>query len=688
MFSLISIYGLAQVEDYKMRQEVSSHQLKEQAFGSITQRGTIMLEPGNQFNPLNSNTNLYLTNHGSFNQDIYFRNRKFTNEMSIDNVLFSTEMFISNMQLFSLINKTELKSIEALYGANVMKPSSPSGQITAFSKKYSIFSPMDSIPRLGLYVLVRKSTNQFDFSLSKTFTNITYINSTSIFMNYADRYHIGQSNAKGSWGFLPLVANIYNGAGTGAWMNNLDSGDYKFTNRLLGIENRFSIKLKNHGILNTFIHFSAANSTQIGKLNQQVGKYTFSETNTVLQPTILTYIQLIKKDDESKFYTQLNYALTYQLVNNKTEERLDINDAQIINQNVENKLSFQVNGYKNLNARHVFYYGGMASSNFISNKNSTSDLFSVSLNTSPILQGNIFYRHEYRPSSDVSLFYGGNFGVEYFSMKYQPFLVGFHKFMSPKSQINLSWTRHSCESSNYSINLFLKFNSPTINDVKPIYSEVFFKPNENLKSEKEIFFEGNFYRKFEDKLEINISPYLRITRDAFMQRDNSNNPSEWIQISAKKYFTLETTNIDNLEEIGFLSEIKFHASNSFLIFTKSNFNYSFNPLPKNILSKNLPFYGDIGVKIKLKKVYAELWSNFNLGNAFDSSITSRYIQDYSLQYNFPGYILLHAQFHTELYKQLIFNFRLENILDQNYRSYLSTIHGLGRNVEVQLNYKF
>lgn len=706
IFTLVYTISYAQVDEYKMRQESTSHQLKNQELGTITQRATTLSKDGNSdissnsiLDLLRANSDFYVADHGNYSHNAYFRNRLISPALSLNNVEFSSVIYSNNLQILEFMDLRIYDKTELLYGRTIAKPNIQNGHIALFHPTLqdsrtnldsSTISRMDDDSKLGVNLHTRYNTNSLSSLIAKTFRLRRGFHSISLYGNYTNRYPIGTYLAKKNWGYLPLVANTYNGAGTGFWIQNSDSSQYRFQNLFLGLENLLHLKLKERNELNMFIHLGGAVFQNQGRLLQNNNQYLFSDSRTNSAPMIMAYVQHTKRSEEAKLYTQINYAMTYQHFENNTADRYDINDEQYNNHYEENKISFQLNAFKNLNPRNVYYYGTSSSANFIKNNFHIEDNFNNFFDKQPILNSNAYFRHEIRPNSDISWFYGGNLGIESFAMKTEPYSKGYNNVISPYGQLNFSWTRHTCESSNYSVNFFFNLNKRSIQDIKPTYGDVFFKPNYTLKSEKELLLEVNVYRKIEDRLEVHVSPYFRTTWDAIRTQDHLNNSNEIIQFQSRTYYMIQSENLPILNESGLQTELKYHLLKSLLIYSTLNYNKTFTPIPDNIVSQNLPLYGAIGFKYRGPILSAQLWSNYNLGEQISASTLSRYVKHYgfneSSKYSFSNSFTLNAFIKTQLNKKIDFGMRLENIMDLNYFNYLSTIHGLGRNFTLQMNF--
>jgi outer membrane receptor protein involved in Fe transport len=165
---------------------------------------------------------------------------------------------------------------------------------------------------------------------------------------------------------------------------------------------------------------------------------------------------------------------------------------------------------------------------------------------------------------------------------------------------------------------------------------------------------------------------------------------ETIKFQNNVYYTMQSENLPMLNEAGIHAEFKYHLMKSILFYSTLNYNQTFTPIPNTILRQNLPIYGNAGFKYSGKIVSAQLWTHYNMGERIVNATSSRYAMHYGLNdingYRFSGYFTLNAFVKTQLNKKIDFGMRMENILDANYRSYLSTIHGLGRNFTLQLQF--
>ena len=96
-------------------------------------------------------------------------------------------------------------------------------------------------------------------------------------------------------------------------------------------------------------------------------------------------------------------------------------------------------------------------------------------------------------------------GLENYAFSHAPYTVQTSYQVRPRAEFSLTWMRHICENSNYTINVFARMKQPQMQEVNPLYGNTFLKPNAELKAEKEILIESHLYRKFDDNFYISAS---------------------------------------------------------------------------------------------------------------------------------------------------------------------------------------
>ena len=674
-----------------MRYEQDYAQLKPQEYSLLPQKGysfsqeSIQQLHHNFTELLQQQTNFYLAHHSIFHQDLYYQNRKVSPTMAIHNVDFNSTIAENNLQLINQFHPSQFHQIDIYQGYAASHHSSSAGQIALYptilpEKKDSLALRMKSNIAFG-------NTNGhglFQLILHKS----KWSYHGSLYGQYQYNYPLGLTGYEIGRLHWARLANPFNGAGSGSWAKQADSLNYTKPQIQLGFDNMFHLKLASKNELNFYLHIGGSQQENLGRILQKNTTYLLSESSSDWSPNILAFIQKINYSESSPLYTQFNLALTFQHLNHRKTERYDIQDELTRQHYEENKISLQARGYKNLDARRIFFYGTEASIQWIKNNFHVTPLH-TSFFSQPITQFSAYLRKELRQSADVSWIFGLKGGIENYSFSHAPYIVEKSQQLRPRAEFNLTWMRHICENSNYTINIFARMKQPQIQEVNPLYGNTFLKPNAQLKAEKELLIESHLYRKFDDKLEVHFSPYYRYSWDAILLRDYVDNFSEIITIGLNNYFTQVYDNAKKLSEGGAQLELRYNISKKTLIYQQLNIHHIFSSLDSNLDYQSLPVYGNLGVKYKSKKIFFHAWVHLNTGRNFSSNCASLYIRYYASQQDginkFPLYYLINLAVDYSLTKQLNLRFHLDNLLDRNYLSYLSTVPGMGRNYRLQVS---
>lgn len=687
---LLSQKIYAQVDDFKMRYEQEFAQLKQQEVAltpqkiySFSKEHALHLHT-NIADILNNQTSFYLAKHSIYQSDIYYQNRKTSPTLAIQNIDFNSSILESNFQLVQTLHPLSFESVQIYQGYSISQLQSNSSQI-------ALNFPIQAEKRDSFGTRIRAIagggnadySGLFQFSLHRK--KLNYVLNAYGGQNF--RYELGSSPR--TWLTWQRTANPFNRAGFGSWTNQPDSLVNTQPQVFLGIDNLINLKTNQQNEWNFYLHLEGRQETNLGNTIQKGNNYLLSESATGFTPIVLAYIQKVNYSESSLLYTQLNLALTYQHIINHSDRRYDIQDELYRQHYEENKISLLARAHKNFNARHILFYGSEASASFIKNDFYREDTFN-SFFDQPITKFTSYIKFEKRQSADISWFIGAKGGFENSSFRHPPFIANNTSILRPHGEINLSWHRHICESSNYLINFFLRSKAPNISELNPILNQVYIIPNSNLRNETEILFESHLYRKFEDKFEIHLSPYFRYSWNAIILRDNYGNPNEKLRFGLNEYFTQQYTNQPQLSEGGAQLELKYNVSKRFLIYHQISVQQMWTTLDFNLFYPVLPLYGNFGMKYKSNKLFVHTWLHFNGGLTFNDSVHSQYIQYYAKQNGtkkeFPAYFDFNLGVRYQIAKDLSAQINIENILNQYSLDFLSTLPNQGRRFRLQLMY--
>ncbi len=250
------------------------------------------------------------------------------------------------------------------------------------------------------------------------------------------------------------------------------------------------------------------------------------------------------------------------------------------------------------------------------------------------------------------------------------------------------------ESWRIAANLSSGFRAPNIDDLTKLNDsnsadKVIIVPNPDLKPESVYNAELTVSKAFNDKIQIEITGFYSILKDAFV-------------VSAFKYNGLDSLLFDgttsaiqamqNVEEATIYGvEANLTAKITSYLSLRSNLTYT-----KGIITEGEvpldhipPMYGMTSVKLELKKFTGELYSRYNaFKHIEDFSPSGEDNEAYSTEDGMPGWYTLNARTGYQFNKYLNLQLGIENIMDIHYRNFASGISAPGRNIIVALRARF
>lgn len=690
----MKIYGLfislvasvllnAQVEEFKMRQEIESYHLKPQNIGEINQRiDVIDYEKNNNIKEVyNSdffkhNTGIYTFTEHPLTVNLMSRGWKTSqNTTSIDGVQFQS--FLGDNTIFPFISTAGMQRVEVMYGdQSLLYGDQSRGSHTTFFTKNLFDLDTNAISQLKVHLKLMTNTQGANPTIQYHFLKNNISSTTLLNMSMLSGYQIGQNynTDLASWGLNNTVERGYD---TATKRFSPSAFQYENTNTmLLQASEKLSWKSSNYSEWNFYIHYGLhLNHNRFDKTSQnalipfKVGK--ISQENQ----QIVSYLKWVKKSDDSRWFTKMQSSLSF--MSSSREVFMSAKFLQLYQQ----KVALQTNFYKNFNARHVFFYGANIGADFY-------DVNAVENNNlptqrKPYVTSNVYFKHEIRQSDDVSWLWGARMGMDYIDMFYNlpptsTYAIAAKQF-KPNATLNLTWTRHSCENSNYSINWIASIRNPQFNDYRASLIDERYLPNMGLVSEKITGLEANIYRKFDDMLEIQGSFYTTIIKDAIRPKllPSSlmvNENIAWggiagAQINLKYHFTKKWMGYGNIQYL-MAKDLK----------TSQDYD------------DKTPIYGTLGLKYSNKKLSSHLWAQYN-GSTSYSNYHSLYQEEHAPNltnglYTFPSFVILNYSLNYQWTQRLHASFVVENILDQQYKPYLSSISSRGRMFLVEVGCSF
>lgn len=646
----LSILNLsAQVDQVKMRHEVTSHQFKPQTLGEITQIATI-IDSNDMSRPNMSKFQDILVHQAELYHTpnkIHYRGQEITsNDILINQVFVGSSPFSPYYLLPTLFDDASISRAEILYGSNLSAPHSQNSATVAFN----------------LYQSELKNDSKTQVRPNIIYSNGGWISSVGIDILKSNQW----SN------------NLYISYHSPSNYATSDSV-YSFSSKhQLHFQNTFQKRINHHHKIQ--FHFTGNYQTSYLVPKLIIDSIYKLPSSIFPSTTILSYFQWIKSSDASIWHDQITTSLS--AIHTRTGDTTMYSTQPYSTMYQSTRLSLQSNGFKSIGSRHLYTYGGHIFYESLSSSSSSGNT------QTPIFQSKLYFKKEIRLSSDISWIFGGSVGWLYIDLvKSNPSSNSSStRYHSPIAAIQASWTRHICENSNYTINLFLNYTPPLLQQITPIRFPLYFQSNHRLNSEKNLILEGNLYRKFWDKFEWNLSVFGSFHRDAILARDYFLSDSNPMVIYGQSYQRLQYQNIPFIIKYGIDNELKLHISPRILAYGSFHFLQTF--FEKNNATFDYiqsPFYGHVGVKYKLGKLYMQLWGNYQISSYLPSHPT-RYNIDFGKFQN--DYATLHIATHYQIHSQIQISFSLNNMLNQQAFTYGATLPNIGRNLEFQIRTRF
>jgi hypothetical protein len=296
-----------------------------------------------------------------------------------------------------------------------------------------------------------------------------------------------------------------------------------------------------------------------------------------------------------------------------------------------------------------------------------------------IIQANLSSKLEYRHSDNVSYLFGFRVGSQQVNLpfNYKPLLIQIPTENNYKQNLlnytaYLTWARHSCESNNYSASLFYTKRNPSVYESFSTDFVGLISPYKDLKSEEILGVESHFYKKLDDQLEVQFSPFAHLF---FNKISNGITTTEDIILSlSPKYYEQERSNIKNAFLIGASLDIKYHLSNRFMIYAMSHFMKT-QTNEHQTLENTPPIYGSFGFKANFNTSFFHFWMFFNATKKVNDMGYLNHIHNQNAAFinnqlfGNPGFAIFNFQWIQKIHSKMDVSFQINNLLNQNYRAF-------------------
>ena len=719
LFQLIGFCVFAQVEPFLMRDALFSFQKKEQTRGEITHKTQTLIQDSFSFaeqgltsSILEKYSHFYTAQSSPFHSQIYSRG---FGQNQINTTIDGISLNFSNYDnslLLNMIDASNFDKIELLYGNNSIHYGSNAigGAINFVSDKDNFTDKKSLFAKGTLHF--NSNTNALTPKISFGFSNSKFRTKFQISAYCPRTYEIGHrhNDKYKTWGQELGIVEWQNDLKQDVYKNSLNPNTISQSHfKLFQVGNQSTLKLGNESNVMLGLYYSRLDDATHTHTTQNKDAFQFFAKNS---DNISLFVSTLgfQFNKKQRLFSKLNINLGYSTLEQTTyfrkyqspyEKSLAFNTS---------KLELNIDAHKNFNWKWVLFYGVNAkieSANSFSEANSKnailpayySNFFNIfSPETSPAtIKSSTYLKIERRIDDKTALFAGINFGMQqlkYNFLNIEPFsFIDYEKLNVIHTSYNaqISWTRHSCENSNYAATAFFSSRMPDGFNISNPLSTTVLIPNESLKNENILGMEGHFYRKFDDMLEIQIAPYAYLYQNKIGTKAFD---SLYDNVTFDETYKVYTrANIAESYVLGANIDARYHFSKQWMGYFSVNYNYGVQKDTQIYLDDIPPIYGNIGIKGHQGKFSTHFWVNYNgakpisFYNPSNEMIKSFAAIENNRIVGTPEFFILNMSCGYQFNKHIQANLTLNNVFDAHYRKYMSGISGLGRNLQVSMSFK-
>ena len=238
------------------------------------------------------------------------------------------------------------------------------------------------------------------------------------------------------------------------------------------------------------------------------------------------------------------------------------------------------------------------------------------------------------------------------------------------------------------------FRAPNVDDLSKVFESSKGKlvvPNPDIKPEKTYNLELNITKYFSDKVRWENVAFYTIFNDAIVVDNFTFNGASTIVYDGDTSSVVASQNKAEAYVCGFNSNIQADITKN--ISATATVTYTYGRVKTDSTDVPLdhipPFYGRVGVSYHTQKFNSELYTLLNSAKKLaDYSTSGEDNLQYATSEGMPSWYTLNLKIGYQVSKNFTIQTGIENILDQNYRTFASGIQAPGRNIFGTLRVNF
>lgn len=616
-----------------------------------------------------------------------------------------------HLQNIITLDNAIMDRVEVVFGAgSVIYGSDALGGVMNFTTKSPVLSSNDS-------VLIKSSAFSRYFSVANGFSAHADISigtkrfgslTSFTFSKYGDlRQGASRRSFVGNFGSRTWYAERINGVDS--MVTNAD------TNLQVGsgytqydLLQKFTFK-QNDVITHKF-NFQFSNSSDIPRYDRLTLMSNlmpkFATWNYGPQKRLLATYS-IDFSNKNKYYDQARIIFGYQAIEESRITR-KFND-QWENHQIEKLAIFTLNSdFTKKKGKHEIRYGAEA---FLNNVSSSA--FSKSINTDTLKSYEtrypdggssmesfaIYTSHAWEINDKIII----NDGIRFSYIGLKANFLDKTFFPFPFSSINqnnnalngnLGVVFLPTKKTRITSNLSSGFRAPNVDDLSKVFESIpgsVIVPNPNLKVEYSLNGEIGISQEIIDGIKVNFTAYYTKLRNAIVVQNSQFNGQDFITYNDTLSQVKSSVNAQNAYIFGFEGSLNGEINKNLSIlatlnYTKGRIRTDSIPYPLDHIP---PLFGKFSIISSFKRLRTEFFIHYSAWKRIDDyNMIGEDNFNYATPVGMPSWFTLNTRVNYTFNKNLSFQLACENILDQNYRQYASTISAPGRNFILSLRANF
>lgn len=246
------------------------------------------------------------------------------------------------------------------------------------------------------------------------------------------------------------------------------------------------------------------------------------------------------------------------------------------------------------------------------------------------------------------------------------------------------------------------FRAPNVDDISKVFESfkgdttggnsdlgTIIVPNPDLKAEKTYNFELGFSKTWSEKLQLSLTGFYTLLRDAIITDNAQFNGQDFIPYGDTLARVQMNVNAATAYITGYTAAMNYQINQQFSLAGSYNYTYGRINDPNRPLDHIAPAFGRASVRYRDHGFDVEAFSLFNAAKKLkDYNLAGEDNLNYATINGMPAWYTLNIRASYQINSYLMAQAGVENILDRSYRVFASGINSAGRNISLSLRANF